>query len=259
MDQVTLSTRPRRLVTDLYGMQLGRPAIIVGGGPSAPEQLEQIRGNASFLVISANGHAAKLGLQADYVFCKDHVHTETKQLMEPCVRPLGAPIVSHLYWAEYRTPKWPVQGNSGMQAIALAAMLGCAPIIPIGFDCYQEGTYFHDPKAKNVSAGKKPGYWQNRYGRLKLRLEGAAIRSVGGPLTATFEPYNRHERFPAPVIPHALQHYATLETVVAIAKRDFPLLGDPQCTVPKGTAFAASRPEFEAYHRANVAVEFAAG
>src|SRR5574343_701570 len=74
------------LVSDLYRRHQDRLAIVVGGGPSAPEQLEKIGGLSSPIVISANGHANKLGLVTDYVVCKDHTHTETKALMEPQLR-----------------------------------------------------------------------------------------------------------------------------------------------------------------------------
>ena len=226
---------------------------MVGGGPSAPAQLLEVSHLRSPIVVSANGHAAKLGLSIDYIFCKDHVHTETKALMEDTLRPLGAPIVGRHYWMDYRAPFWPVQGNSGMMAIALGVLLGGTPVVPIGFDSYQNGTYFHDPKAPNVSLGRFAGHWQSRYQRLALRLTGGAVRSVGGMLTAAFPRYSADERFGAPLMPPALRIYEDMKPVRVEATAPFQTRQDPRVTVPFGTRFVMSEAEALQHVRLGVA------
>lgn len=198
------------------------------------------------VIISANGHAPKLGLQPDYVFCKDHAHTETRESMQALLRPLGVPIVSRQYWADYRAPMWPIQGNSGQMALGLGVLLGCAPVIVIGFDCYQNGTYFHDPDAKNVSHGRLASHWQLRYNRLADKLAASSIRFVDRAFIRAFPSYDPAETFGPPHIPPALQQYRDLKVYTARALRDFGLRFDPRATVPAGTVFAISA--FEAGH-----------
>lgn len=201
-------------VDSLYAKHLGRPVIVIGGGPSAPSQWaalpEYVREDA--VLIFANAHGFKLGLKPDYIVCKDDVHTETKKPMEPQLRAYGDyPIVARHEWADIKLEKnWPIQGNSGQLAIGLAALVGGKPIIPIGIDCYQQGTYFHSPNEKNVSGGRRESLWRSSMTRLMLRLEGAAIRAPSGILALMFPRYDPTERFPAPVVPKIFDRYRLL-------------------------------------------------
>jgi hypothetical protein len=197
-------------VAELYAAHLGRPIIVVGGGPSAPEQLARLNPQNSVLIF-ANGHGFKLGLKPDYIVCKDEIHTETKQPTEPQLRAHGDyPILTRHAWADYRMVQWPSQGNSGQLAIALGALMGGKPILPIGFDCYQEGMYFHQMEGKNVSQGRFEGMWRSSFTRIMLRLEGAVIRALGRPLTHTFKPYDPMEVLPEPMIPAIFDKYRLL-------------------------------------------------
>jgi hypothetical protein len=236
-------------VVDLYLKHVGRPAIIVGGGPSAPSQLASLPRPVveQAVIVSANGHAPKLGLRPDYVFCKDHTHTETRESMEALLRPIGAPIVSRQYWADFRAPQWPIQGNSGQMALALGVLLGCAPVIGIGFDCYQNGTYFHNLDVQNVSAGRRPGYWASRFSRLALRLNPSHIRALDGPLTHAFKHYDPSETFVGTAIPPVLRIYADLRIHTVVAKREFGLRCDARATIPVGRVMALSAFELD-YH-----------
>lgn len=240
----------KRLIADLYGSAVRRPAIVVGGGPSAPAQLELLRPLLdTAAILSANGHAWKLGLGAHYVVCKDNRHTETGELMEPRLRPFGAPIIGRHYWADYRLPRWPVQGNSGMMALGVAALMGCAPIFPIGFDCYQNGTYFHDPDAKNVSRGLRDSLWRSRYQRLRAKLVTADIRLLdASPLSVSFPRYVPGEP-PRGQIPPVFDFYRGMQTHYGRATRTFPQKQDPQVEVPAGTVFAMDGEELAFYRR----------
>jgi hypothetical protein len=197
-EHVTVDTRPLpKLIFSLLGAHVGRPAVVIGGGPSAPRQWDKAAANLDNpVLISANGHAFKLGTGADYIFCKDHRSTETKELMEPALREFDVPIVSRYYWADFRVVRWPVTGNSGMMAIGLAAMMGCCPIVPIGFDAYQNGTYFHNLTVTNVSLGRPEGHWRSRYQRLRDTLSGANVRAIDGPLEWVFPRFNPLEQYP---------------------------------------------------------------
>lgn len=244
----------RQLASALYCRHKHRPAIVVGGGPSAPQQLEYLRKQgADYLVLSANGHAVKLGLQPDYIVCKDHKHTETKALMEPMLREIGAPLLARHYWADYRLARWPIQGNSGMMALGAAALMGCAPIFPIGFDCYQGATYFHAPTERNVSLGLRDSQWRSRYQRLGAKLVTADIRLLGqSPLVAAFRRHDPQEAPRAWCMPPVLEVYRGMATCYVKAKREFPMLQDPTCPVPRGEVFPVDAEELARLQRADL-------
>lgn len=227
--------RPGVLASELYNRHSGVPALVVGGGPSAPLHLEALgkKRLERMIVVSANGHAWALRLRPDYIFCKDHIHTELNQPMELLLRAGGVPIASSQYWADYRTAQWPIQGNSGMQAIAFAAMMGCAPIVPIGFDCFQGQTYFHGAQPRNVSLGRPPGYWKSRFDRLARKLDGAMVRPLEGPLAQSFPRFKPYEDA-VWRIPDCLKHYADLKTRHVRAKKRFVLPHDPRAEIPVG-------------------------
>lgn len=254
---VSMDSRPLpvgRLCSDLYAKYVRRPAILVGGGPSAPQQLEQLKHLLDeAIVLSANGHAWSLGLGAHYIVCKDHQHTETKQLMEPALRAFRTPIIARHHWADYRLPRWPIQGNSGMMALGVAALMGCAPIFPIGFDCYQGATYFHTPDEKNVSQGIRDSAWRSRYMRLGAKLATADIRLLGprSPLDAAFKRHDSREALKDWCIPPVLQIYRDMQTYYGRAKRDFPLKHEPSVQVPEGYVFPMDREEFGHYQRSD--------
>lgn len=246
---------PGVLVSALYRKHFGKPILVIGGGPSAPEQLHRLGSRvADMLVISANGHAWSLGLRPDYTFCKDHLHTETQQPMEVMLRAHDQPIVAWHYWADYRAAKWPIQGNSGMHAIALAALMGGSPIVPIGIDCFQGATYFHSPNVSNVSLGRPPGYWKSRMERLAGRLEGATIRPISGPLAAVFPKYHPHETLPDTRIPRIFDPYDGMATHYVRALKPFVLAQDPRAPVPVGRVFPVTGVEAALFTRQGVAV-----
>lgn len=246
----------KHLVGAMYCAHFERPALIVGGGPSAPEQYAKvISALHNPIVISANAHAWKLGVDAHYIVCKDHRHTETKELMEDLLRPYGVPIFSRQYWADHRLVQWPVQGNSGQMALGVATLMGCAPIVPIGFDGYDKGTYFHDLHAKNVSQGIRPAHWDLRYKRMASKLELAPIRTLGGPVARAFPRFDPNERFDRLHMPVSLRIYEAMTEYQVRAKTRFPLKYDPSVEVPEGYQFPVDAIEAQQYGR-NGCIEF---
>jgi hypothetical protein len=216
---------PGVLVAELYGKHKGKPILVVGGGPSAPDEARALGSRIdNMVVISANTHAWHLGLRPDYTFCKDHVHTELKTPMEVLVRAGNAPVVTGQYWGDYRCARWPIQGNSGQHAIALAALMGGAPIVPIGIDCFQG------------------------------RLEGAAVRPVGGILGGAFPLYRPYEEFARVTIPSIFDSYVDCPTEYVRAVRRFVLLQDPRAEIPVGFVLPATPLEAALFIRQGVAV-----
>lgn len=236
MEDVAVDPRPLpRLVNDLYDAFHGRPCIVVGGGPSAPADYEKARVLENPVVISANGHALNLGLVPDFIWCKDHLHTELKVPMRDLLHGLGAPIVSRQHWADFRAPLWPVSGNSGQMALGLGVFLGCAPVVPLGFDAFQAGTYFHAPNRPNVSLGRPLGYWQARYKRMASIIGTQAVRPVSGPLRMAFPTFGQPAE---PYIPPTFAALRPGETVLVRTVTEATDPYDRRANVPAGTVLA---------------------
>lgn len=236
-------------VSTLYRAAQDRPALVIGGGPSAPEQLAALGAFPKHAVlISANAHSFRLGLRPHYIVCKDHRHTETQALMEPLMREYGVPIASRQHWADFRLGAWPIQGNSGMMAIGLAALLGCRPIVPIGFDCYQTGTYFHAPDERNVSRGLAESHWRSRYQRLQSRLTGAMIRPPLDSLFRLFPAYQPDESLGPFHMPTSLQPYERAKWQHVRARSAF-IAKHSRVEVPAGYVFPADEAEIALYER----------
>lgn len=197
---------PSKRVSDLIGAHQG-PILVVGGGVHVPEEVAYLRERNAVpsVVISANGHAFKAGFQANYIVCKDDIHTETKERMEDLMRPFGVPIISPQPWADYVMHDWPYQGNSGLYAILVAVLMGGHPVIPIGFDFYQEGTYWYDPEASNVSRGNRVD--RTRISKLGQMAAGASVRPLSGPLLNEFPRFLPHATLPARKTPEIVNHY----------------------------------------------------
>ena len=228
-------------------------AIIVGGGPSAPADLKKIPHGGKALIISANYHAFRLDLKPAYIWCKDHIRIfpgyldrgRRREYMERELRQYGVPIVGPNFWCDYRAIDWPLtQFNSGQQALAFAVMLGCAPIIPIGMDCFAGDTYFHDKGAPNISKGRKPGYWVSRLQKLRTVLGGnTPIRGVSGLARDIFGEY-RSDRHPIPgPIPHALARYVKMDTVWIKARREFQDSREKFAVIPRGYILPSNKDE----------------
>lgn len=253
-ENVPVDQRPlpvARLASELYASRMRQPAVVIGGGPSAPAQLLRVFNEFNrqrCVIISANGHAAKLDLRPDFIVCKDHVHTETKAHMEPQLRALGAPIVARHYWADYRLPSWPIQGNSGQMALGVAAMMGCAPIFPVGFDCYEGGTYFHDLDAPNISRGLLNSMWRSRYQRMRAKLLTADIRLLDpSPLSAGFPLHSARAEPKDWCIPPVFDHYKGAPTHYVRTRRAVPMKQNIGVTVPAGYTFPVDSDELRHY------------
>lgn len=240
---------PARLVSELTWKHAGRPALVIGGGPSAPEAFERIKNDRPWLLIAANAHAFRLGVRPDYVFCKDDESTETKEPMEPVVRRPGIPVIGRHFWTDYRVAEWPITGNSGQMSIAVAALMGCAPIVPIGFDGYQPGgTYWYDLKVKNVSAGRLPGHWMSRYKTLAAKLEGAVIRSMGDMTSGAWPRYEPGEITPHPGLPQILRKYREMLPCRALTMRGGKVVA-LHIPLPRGEEVIVSKVELAVLHR----------
>jgi hypothetical protein len=130
------------LMSHLRDRFRGRPAAVLGGGPSLPSDLERIPDNA--LKIAVNYHALKL-VKAEFMVFND----------DPESDPLLFDAVTHFHGVRvspvqkfshvaFDVPVW-TGSYSSNTAAWLALWMGCNPTILCGMDCFQgDRVYFHD-------------------------------------------------------------------------------------------------------------------
>jgi len=166
----------------VYGLrdaEKGRPAVIMGGGPSLAADLERMATGG--VLISANHHGLQL-VKADYlVFLDDPlVHPE---LLEAIQGFEGLKLSRRTKWTDIilgrECRSWTGQ-LSGHVAAWLGCWLGCEPVWLCGMDCYQ------DPAGKR---SRHSNLLANLHGWRKLasRCEHPErLRAVSRPLLDVF-------------------------------------------------------------------------
>lgn len=151
----------------------GRIGVILGGGPSLPEQLKNIPKDA--VTFGVNHHASKL-VTCDYIVFNDYHGW-------PLVRDLPGKKICR--WHEYADIQQDCAPGviSGVLALRVALKMGLSPIILAGFDCYQGGGYFHDPapseRAKLFTLEQHLSFWKE--------FTSPNIYVADGPLTTIFK------------------------------------------------------------------------
>lgn len=182
----------QRLMRELIHAHAGRPAVIVGGGESVQEQL--LRCPDTAIHISANQHGC-LARACDYIFCADAIEDKVFTRSDKSLytlRVFGVPIISPRPSADY----WlfdQTLASSGVMAAWCAWVMGCAPIILVGMDCYQGGTYWHDKSALSSGRGIPLHRHIARWTALLNQAPGGQFRSMGGPLVGLMRLYDTHE------------------------------------------------------------------
>lgn len=188
----------QRLITELFHRWADQPILVIGGGPSVLRDLPKLTIKPA-CVISANEHAFKQKFfPVDLITNVDKRHCLLKEPMEKILRPFGVPIVNRHSWADYRLPDWTMAGNTGMQAIALAALLGASQVIVTGMDMFEGGrTYFYDRGAKPAKHHRPKSALRRRAKErvtpMKTFCAGAHVRPMSGPLTEWFKQYDPAE------------------------------------------------------------------
>jgi hypothetical protein len=181
------------LISALNGKHKGQSCVVMCGGVSLPES---IKGLEADVWISANQHGAMLR-KVDYIVYTDVVHQVTKEPMAPMLRKYGVPLISKRFDSDYRIPEFPFNGNSGMQAVVIACMLECDPIIVVGMDFYQGGTYFHDVNAISSGVSRSDDSTEERIKNLVTATQGYNVRRIGCE-RLPYPLYDKSEQYPLP-------------------------------------------------------------
>lgn len=175
-----------RLITAIAGQYPGT-ALVIGGGPSVPAQLAELRRRffTPAVVLSANEHGHHQQLYpVTYSVCNDDRHGESKLPMRVVLQPSGRPIVGAMPWCDYRIPEWVLAANCGLACIVVAMLLGAGSVVLAGIDCYRAldpkaATYYHDPEGVSNSTRKQPKNFHKQVLAVKDRIQGAVdVRPV---------------------------------------------------------------------------------
>jgi len=177
----------------LLDRYFGKPAAVLGGGPSLPEDMKRLPEKCIFIAV--NYHALHL--------CKPHFivyndQPESDPLLFEAIQKTKAIKVSPDPSSDIKfdIPVW-TGFYSSNTAAWFALWLGCDPVILCGMDCYQgEVKYFH-PYKNDVPVFYYPlehhlRPWIEEGKNLLPHKE--RLKAMSGPLVNIFGQY--HETVP---------------------------------------------------------------
>lgn len=180
-------------VDALQGLFEGKPAIVVGAGPSLNDALDVLSELKGRFVIISTGTALRplrrAGIRPDFVVAVDGSHKTAPQFETPCddlylacsslVYPPVIPKFKGFFsgalvsnpianWiSTFGTPKGELiaAGTVTASAVDLAVKMGCAPIIAVGFDlCFNDdgtthasNTMYHGTRVNPSQLVEVPG------------------------------------------------------------------------------------------------------
>lgn len=232
-----------RLIGDVALSHAGQTIVVMGGGPSLPEAMRQVR--RPDVLISANEHGAMLG-PVDYIVSVDHTHQRLKMPMREVLAQYPARTISPCLWADYRIPDYRSRGNAGMNAMWVAWVLGAWPLVVAGIDCYQGATYYHDAEAESSSNGRPLEKFDEKLEALRAELN-CPVRIVGdGPLTRFWPRYDPNEAF-GPFEPSATA--SALRDMEPVLARVLALRFVHHGPIQRGEFAVLSPNEFQAWSR----------
>ncbi len=138
-------------MSQLKDSNLGRPLVVLGGGPSLPEDCARLGwspsgGRIDSLLIAVNYHALRLpNCSPDFMVFNDDPESDPRLL--EAVKSFHGVLVSQdqrYSDVEFDVPVWTGHYSSNTAAW-LALWMGADPVILCGHDLYQgERVYFHD-------------------------------------------------------------------------------------------------------------------
>lgn len=179
-----------------YYAKSGRPAAVLGGGPSLPKDMERLPKNA--VLIAVNYHALYL-CEPDFMVYNDH--PESDPILEAAVRDSKAIRVSPHPTSDV---KFDVDVWTGFYSSNTATWfglwMGCNPVILCGMDCYQGSRvyfheYSHDSPAFHYPLEDQLRPWKED-GRHRLpNVE--RVRVMSGPLARVFKLYEDEDSLSA--------------------------------------------------------------
>jgi hypothetical protein len=177
---------------DLQDSMAGRPAAILGGGPSLPADLQRVPPGS--LLISVNQHALRL-VKADYLVFLDQ--PQQHPALYAAVQSFDGPRVTRIEaWADIligSETAWWIKQLSGHVATWFGCWIGCEPVLLCGMDCYQgEQHYFYEREFVPRSWTQHTDLDGHIKGWAEVTRRGPhpeRIRAMSGPLVDLFGEY----------------------------------------------------------------------
>lgn len=175
-------------LSEMRDRYAGRPAAVLGGGPSLPADLARVPKGA--LLIAVNYHAFKI-CHPKFMVYNDHPESDPRLL--EAVKTFKTIRVSSDPTSDviFDVPVW-TGFYSSNTAAWFALWLGCDPVILCGMDCYQgDKVYFHDYSHDSpvfhypLEHHLRP--WQEDGQNLLPHVE--RLRVMSGPLTNVFQQF----------------------------------------------------------------------
>lgn len=179
-------------MSELKDRWRGRPAAVLGGGPSLPGDMARLPDGC--VLIAVNYHALRL-CQPDVMVYNDSPDTTPEMEVAVEMAPqLGILKVSQDQASSdvaFDVPVWTGYYSSNTAAW-LALWLGCEPVILCGMDCYQgERVYFHeytiDVPSFHYPLDFHTRIWIEEGRKLLPNVE--RLRVMSGPLQQVFPAY----------------------------------------------------------------------
>lgn len=170
----------------------GRPAAVLGGGPSLPEDLKRLPSGC--VLIAVNFHAFYY-CRPDYMVYNDH--PESTPELAKAVQDCHATLVSPDPTSDiaFDIPVW-TGFYSSNTAAWFALWCGCDPVILCGCDCYQSDVkychpYNHDQPNFHYGVDHHLRPWIEE-GRVMLpHVE--RLKAMSGPLVNVFGQYEAQQ------------------------------------------------------------------
>lgn len=180
-------------LSSLRNKRAGRPAAVLGGGPSLLVDLQAVRGlykhDSSLVLIAVNYHALVIGIKPHYMVYNDEPESDPAGEMPRYIHTFKGIKVSLDASSDVKmdVDYWEGMYSSNL-ATWFAQWLGCVPIYLCGMDCYQGERvychdYEHDAPSFHYPLDDHLRIWQEE-GVHKIRVE--AVRAVSGPLQRIF-------------------------------------------------------------------------
>ena len=165
----------------------GRPAAVLGGGPSLPSDMKKLPKKC--ILIAVNYHAQYL-CHPQFMVYNDH--PESDPILLEAIRGFDGIRVSQEPTSDikYDVPVW-TGFYSSNTAAWFALWMGCDPVILCGMDCYQgERAYFHEYEDKEVFHYPLSHHINPWLEDAKNMLPGwQRVRVMSGPLVGLFGQY----------------------------------------------------------------------
>ena len=181
------------LLSELKNKHKGRPAAILGGGPSLPDDLQRVPRNAVMIAVNYHGfYHCPEDRQPDYMVYNDA--PETNPLQVKAVLEHKAIHVSPEPSSDviFDVPGVWTGFFSSNTATWFALWLGCDPVILCGMDCYQGAVKHCPPSDYHSQMFDMPLDFYTRPWTeegLKVLPHVERVKAMSGPLVNVFGAY----------------------------------------------------------------------